>query len=148
VLKNTKLKVTPIGDSGGCVLKARRGGSTLTVSDLRWTVAYGAKNDPVATPDDPVGHVKDFVLTFKPGQTTESGKISCPKVGAFDILAEKNWTELFKAAHAEELVENESVKISGWEVRDRAERLGTKEWDVDKSSVTDEGSAELHHTPQ
>ena len=40
-LKNTRFDVTPIGDSGGCVLKTQRGGSTFTVSDLRWTVAYG-----------------------------------------------------------------------------------------------------------
>jgi hypothetical protein len=51
-------------------------------------------------------------------------------------------------AHAEELVENESYQLSGWEVNDRAEQLATKEWGVDISSVTDEGSAELHHTPQ
>ena len=51
-------------------------------------------------------------------------------------------------AHAEDLQEDESYKMSGWEVNDRAERLGTKEWDVDMSSITDEGSAELHHTPQ
>ena len=146
-LRNTEFKVTPIGDSGGCVLKTERGGSTFTVSALQWTVEYGTKKGPVATPDDPVGHVKDFVLTFKPGQTTEGGKIVCPKIGA-QKLPVGDWTGTFLAAHAGELQENESYKMSGWEVKDRAERLGTKEWDVEASSITDEGSLELHHTPQ
>jgi hypothetical protein len=146
-LKNTKIKLTAIGPNHGCVWKTERGGSTFTVSDLRWNVAYGPEDDPVSTTVDPVGHVEDFVLTFKPGQTTEGGKVICPKIGA-QKLPVGDWTGTFLGAHAGDLQWDDSLKMSGWEVNDRAERLGTKEWDVELSSITDEGSLELHHTPQ
>jgi hypothetical protein len=140
-LTNTAFKITP-SVSGGCSVKGTRGGSELQVTDLSFAFTPGT------TAQDP-GTLKDVTLTYLPGQTTETGTISCPGAPT-QSFSSLNWSDMYLGTHAsEKATPGGPYATKEWTVA-QAAKMGTKAWDLTAgaSGITEHGTFELYHEPR
>jgi hypothetical protein len=140
-LTNTAFKITS-SVGGGCSIKGTRGGSELKVTELSFVITPGTKSD------EP-GILKDLVLTYVPGQTTETGSISCPGAPA-QPFSSLTWSDMYLGTHAGEKVQPDgSYATKEWQVK-RAAKMGTKEWDLTTGAagIKENGTFELYHEPR
>ena len=119
-----------------------RGGSVFKVADLtfKFTPAHGT--DP--------GELTDIGLKYQPTETTDNGTIKCPGVPP-QLLAGPFWSAIYLGTHASEKpTPDGTYTATEWKVKQRSEKVGTKEWDysLPAARMTDEGSFELYHRPQ
>ena len=140
-LVNTAFKITT-SVSGGCSIKSTRGGSELKVTDLSFAFTPGTK------PDAP-GTLTDITLTYLPGETTETGSISCPGAPA-QPFSSLNWSAMYLGIHgAERATPDGAYATKEWKVK-QAPKMGTKEWDLNAAAagITEQGTIELYHEPR
>ncbi len=129
-----------------CSVESVRGdGSPFKVFNLEILEAPYDKNDPL-------GKVADFILTYLPGNTTESAIADiCESTGSMTIPPFPAWTSTFIATHVDELTMGSSVTDSGyvaanWEVFGD-EYFARKEWILENSGIVETGTFKLYHTP-
>ncbi len=101
--------------------------------------------------DAQVGEVRDFTLTYIPGQTSESLTVSCPDQDPATIPGPA-WTHAYLGAHeAEGAQASGAFTAEGWEIL-AGELYAQKEWDlsntVEVATFKDNGSFKLHHKPE
>jgi hypothetical protein len=145
-LVNTLFKITS-SVGGGCSIKGTRGGSELKVTDLSFTFDP-PKTIPGTTTQDP-GTLKDVTLTYLPGQTTETGSISCPGVPA-QPFSSLTWTAMYLGTHASEAAKPDGTYATKeWKVA-QAAKMGTKAWDLTTGAagIAEHGTFELYHEPR
>jgi hypothetical protein len=103
-------------------------------------------------PDDQYGHVRDFVLFYLPGNTTESATMNiCGSAGSLPIPPFPAWTSTFLVTHIDELAMGSSVTDSGylavdWEIFGD-EYFAKKEWIKENGEIVETGTFKLYHTP-
>lgn len=99
-----------------------------------------------------LGKVEDFVLTYLPGNTSESATVDiCGSTGTMPILPFPAWTSAFIATHIDELSIGSSAMDSGyissdWEIFGD-EYFAKKEWVKENSEIVETGTFKLYHTP-
>ena len=120
------------------VTSSARGGSTFKVFKL--TI--------LDEPDDAYGHVRDFVLSYFPGITSESYESECPSgygpVVALPTLQMPAWFTAF-GTHADEMDASGFTAVE-WEIIGD-DLFAEKEWTKESGSLAESGTFELHHTP-
>jgi hypothetical protein len=102
--------------------------------------------------NDPLGKVDDFILTYLPGNTSESAITDiCGSLGSLPIPPFPAWTSTFIATHIDELAMGSSVTDSGyvttnWEIFGD-EYFAKKEWIKENGEIVETGTFKLYHTP-
>jgi hypothetical protein len=91
-LENTDFEFKP----DRCSATGIPGGGTFQVLSLTWDAAPPDANYPY-------GHVKAIHLTYDPGNTSESEKVSCPGARTITAGPMPMWTMAFEALHMGEL---------------------------------------------
>lgn len=81
----------------GCSVTSVRGGSTLPIQSLVYV-------DDVRSPNDQLGYVRDFVLTYFLEVTTESITVKCPDQAAYVSGKLGLWMAEYLVLHQSELV--------------------------------------------
>jgi hypothetical protein len=101
---------------------------------------------------DPLGKVRDFILFYLPGNTSESATMNiCGSAGALPIPPFPAWTATFLATHIDELETASAISDSGfltadWEIFGD-EYFAKKEWIKEAGEVVETGTFKLYHTP-
>ena len=99
-------------------------------------------------PDDAYGHVRDFVLSYFPGITTESYESECESgygpVVQMPTMPMPAWFTAF-GTHANEMDASGFVAVE-WEIIGD-DLFAEKEWTKESGSLAESGTFELHHTP-
>jgi hypothetical protein len=123
----------------GCTSVSARGGGTFEV------VSLNAITD-VRSPTDELGFVRDLVLKYFPGTTSEAVTVNCdpltlPMPGPY-------WTMGFVNTHIGEMdTSTGTFTADTWEILGN-ELFARKGWTKDDGKgITETGSFELHHTP-
>ena len=103
-------------------------------------------------PDDQYGHVRDFVLFYLPGNTTESATVNiCGSAGALPIPPFPAWTATFLATHIDEMETGSSISDAGYATADWEifgdEYFAKKEWIKENAEIVETGTFKLYHTP-
>ena len=143
--------------------------STVDVMSLTWVTAPRGAGDQL-------GAITDYTLTWLPNPTAESATIACPLMKKFELTLGL-WSLLFPILHQDEFqaaaaaprafaflqggagpfqlpdlqpIENPGpFRTTGWTVAED-ELLAEKEWSKSGrgGKISEEGSFELHHTPE
>ncbi len=142
--------------------------STVDVMSLTWVTAPRGAGDEL-------GAITDYTLTWLPNPTAESATIACPLMKKFELTLGL-WSLLFPILHQDEIqvaaspgafaflqggagpfqlpdlqpIENPGpFRTTGWTVAED-ELLAEKEWSKSGrgGKISEEGSFELHHTPE
>lgn len=129
-----------------CAAKSIRGdGTPFKVFNLEILEASFEKNDQL-------GKVEDFILTYLPGNTSESAIANvCGASGTMPIPPFPAWTSTFIATHINELSMGSSLTDAGYVATDWEifgdEYYAKKEWIKENSEVVETGAFKLFHTP-
>ena len=140
-LTNTALDLR-LTVKGDCSVQSLRGGSELKVTDLHFKSTPAHGTDP--------GELTDIELKYQPTESTDNGTIKCPGTPT-QLLAGPWWSAIYLGTHAsEKKTPDGAYTATEWKVKQRTEKVGTKEWDYSfpAARMTDEGSFELYHRPQ
>ena len=142
--------------------------STVDVMSLTWVTSPRGAGDEL-------GAITDYTLTWLPNPTAESATIACPRMKEFELTLGL-WSLLFPILHQDELqvaaspgafaflqggagpfqlpdlqpIENPGpFRTTRWTVAED-ELLAEKEWSKSGrgGKISEEGSFELHHTPE
>ncbi len=123
-----------------CVATGVRGGGTFKAFRL----------EILDEADDKYGHVRDFKLSYLPGNTSESASIACPDGAPVTIPAGPFWTGAFVVTHFDELdsssPEGEGYISADWEILG-AEYFAKKEWIKEDEDFVEAGTFKLYHRP-
>jgi len=101
---------------------------------------------------DPLGKVRDFILFYLPGNTSESATTNiCGSAGSLPIPPFPAWTAAFLATHIDEMESGSSISDAGfltadWEIFGD-EYFAKKEWIKEAGEVVETGTFKLYHTP-
>jgi hypothetical protein len=155
-----------------CDVTPARGGGEFVVNTLSWVTDTRKRSD-----GETEFFIKDFILKYFPGNTSESASVYCPsKYGwddptSFNIPSGPWWTSIFITTHIKEASGSESQTVdprsmlekgiplstgemeflaANWTVYE-AELMGTKEWSGGsdlESGVFEGGEFRLYHHPQ
>ncbi len=124
-----------------CVTASNRGGSTLNVYDLTWTVE-------TESADDKLGHITDMKLTFFPQKTSETFTTQCPGQPPITVPMPV-WFLVFGGVHADEW-RAEGFVFEAWEMVGN-ELFAQREWDkqaaVSGATQQESGTFKLYHRP-
>lgn len=131
-----------------CVVTSVQGGGTFEAFKLEILETPFDKLDPL-------GKVGDFVLTYLPGNTSESASYVCEFAGIGTteqvLPAFPAWTSTFLANHINELTTGSSATDSGYVTTDWEifgdEYFARKEWIKEASEIVETGTFKLYHTP-
>jgi hypothetical protein len=126
----------------GCSVTSNRGGDTFEAIDL----AYIPQEN---IPEGEVGKVIDFVLSYFPGNTTESYTIQCEGQPVFTSPPSFLWTGIFMDTHELELDQVSGFVMKDWEVFGN-EYFAKKEWITEDAEVglVEAGTFKLYHRPK
>ncbi|PKN83485.1 MAG: hypothetical protein CVU46_16865 [Chloroflexi bacterium HGW-Chloroflexi-8] len=80
----------------GCSTSSNRGGGTFDASSLTYIT-------DTHSPTDEVGYVRDFNLSYYPGNTSESFSVTCEDSPTFTSPPNIFWTGTFMVSHQDEL---------------------------------------------
>jgi len=130
----------------GCTVSSVRGGSAIEVFKLI----------PLDEPDQGLGYVRDFLLSYMPDITTESYTAVCPNMGPLSVPAFAAWYMAFAVNHGPEIGDS-SDELYGttpgagytsfnWEIVG-GELVACKEWTGESEGLVETGTFELYHRP-
>jgi len=133
--------------SSDCSVESRRGGGEFNVMNMTYI-------PDTKSPTDSLGYVRDFKLSYFPGQTSESFTITCKDQPPYSSPPSPFWTGIYLVLHANELATNnasggEGFILEGWEVP-AGELFAKKEWIKEDKSIglVEAGTFKLYHRPQ
>lgn len=123
----------------------RGGGGPFRVLQLK---ILTGKHDQFSTgPATDDGREVNFLLTYLPGDTSESAILSCPDDPPVTLPTFPHWTDAFVVTHAAELDSNAGgYNAIDWEVFGD-EYFAKKEWTRQVEEFVDAGTLKLYHTP-
>lgn len=151
-----------------CSVKSKTGGGDFTADSLGWVAELRKDQD-----GEERYFVKDFVLKYNPGLTSESFSVSCPGSPTITPPQSNFWNSLFIVTHYQEAdqgngaapalpdittfdlgsVQTAQVQAyiaQNWQAFE-AELMATKEWEGVSEitpTVFEGGSFKLYHRPQ
>jgi hypothetical protein len=99
---------------------------------------------------DPLGHVRDLVFTYYPGDTSESFTVTCEDQPPFTAPASPLWTGAFLVLHEVEMSQAAGgFVLDGWEILGD-EYYAKREWINEDAGLglTEAGTAKLYHLPE
>ena len=80
----------------GCKVDSRRGGGTFEALSLVYI-------SDTHSPSDQLGYVRDYKLSFTPGQTSESFTVTCEDSPSYSSPSLSLWTSIFLVLHFPEV---------------------------------------------
>lgn len=129
--------------ASGCKVVSNRGGDTFEVMNLSYI-------PDTKSPTDELGYVRDFNLTYYPGNTKETFSVSCPDSGTYNSPPTPMWTGIFLPLHQGEMSMSEGGFFAeDWEIFGD-EYYAKKEWIKESSGdgIFEVGTFKLYHRPQ
>mgnify|MGYP001040952327 FL=1 len=126
----------------GCSVTSNRGGSTFDA----YSLVYIADTK---SPNDELGYVRDFKLSYFPGSTTETYTVTCDEY-SYTSPPEPLWSGAFLVLHEAELdLTGGGFVAEGWEILGD-EYFAKKEWIKEDAGLglTEAGTFKLYHKPQ
>lgn len=121
-----------------CGATSSRGGGTFQVFQLR---ILSAKPDSFEDRD------LDFLLSYLPGQSSESARIKlCGTNGFLPVPPFAAWTSTYLATHASEIEKSGGFISIDWEVFGD-EYFAKKEWIKEAGDIVEAGTFKLYHKP-
>lgn len=127
----------------GCSVTSNRGGGTFAVMGLGYFV-----QDKI--PKGEVGKVTDLILSYMPGNTSETYTIQCEGQSRRTAPPSPMWTGIYLITHQFEMSQLSSdFSVKGWEVFGK-EYYAKKEWitEYPEEDLVEVGTFKLYHRPK